>query len=173
MLTKLLVTLVGFFGASFVAPAASAPFFPCTTLCKMSEGSTHSTDNGYGGTMTVTYVGVRHGTCRCEGGTMPCLGVTPTCAGSIRFSFDDDVSWEAWVPHVTNNGTAVPVCAAPPLGSNQPPDHDVDMSGCGSTLVLYIEYWKKRLDNTVQEDINPDLLENLSCAACSKATNCQ
>jgi hypothetical protein len=175
MIAKLVASaLRGGFGALLTAPSPSVindeVAIKCSARCQVLQGNTINVTNPGGGTMTVTYVGLSPGICGCE--VLPCVGLE-ACAGAIRFAFDDHVSWKTWVPQVEVNGVVTPVCAMPGAGSNDPPDHDEKLRGCGDTKSVVVKYWKKRSDATDQVDINPDLTASLSCPSCAAATNCQ
>lgn len=175
MIAKLVaVAFFGGLGALLTAPSSRvvdcAVAIRCSARCKVVQGNTVNVTNPGGGTMTVTYVGLSPGIYGCD--VLPCAGLE-ACAGAIRFAFNDHVSWRTWVPQVEINGAATPVCAMPGSGSNDPPDHDERLQGCGAIMNVVVKYWKKRSDATDQVDINPDLTASLSCPSCADATSCQ
>ena len=155
--------------ASPQEPASPPVEADCTSLCKNAQSGTQTLTNPAGGIMTITFENMSDGTCGCE--TPPCVEQTK-CKGTIKFSFNDDVSWQTWVPHVTDeSGGVVPVCAHPGPGSNKPPDSDHPMApGCGNHLEFTVMYWKKRLAQDDHVDFT-DLLVSLKCSKCT-VQNC-
>jgi hypothetical protein len=151
--------------------ASNPPEEMCSALCRISTTGDFTMTNPGGGTMTVEFVDMSPGICGCE--TPPCKQLGDNaCKGSIRFSYDSHVSWRTWVPHVTDGGKETPVCPQPASGSDQPPAETIPMKeGCGNSLELKIEYWKKRLDATDRDDVTPDRLVKIACSSCN-VNNC-
>ena len=119
--------------------------------------------------MTISYVVLSPGICWCE--TPPCRQLL-ACSGSIKIEFDDHVSWQTYVPDAKINGVQTPICADPGSGSNDPPDHFVQVSMCGRKEELLITQWKMRWDPKTTFDIDPDITAWLDCSSCL-VQNCQ
>jgi len=142
----------------------------CSSLCKITkQDSGGSYTNPGGGTMTISYVGLSPGICWCE--TPPCRQLL-ACSGSIKIEFDDHVSWQTYVPDAKINGVPTPICADPGSGSNDPPDHFVQVSMCGRKEELLVTQWKMRWDPKTTFDIDPDITGWLDCSSCV-VQNCQ
>jgi hypothetical protein len=146
------------------------PEAKCSSLCKITkQDSGGSYTNPGGGTMTISYVGLSPGICWCE--TPPCRQLL-ACSGSIKIEFDDHVSWQTYVPDAKINGVPTPICADPGSGSNDPPDHFVQVSMCGRKEELLVTQWKMRWDPKTTFDIDPDITGWLDCSSCV-VQNCQ